>query len=297
MPEGRELYINLQGANYVVRKESGITTVKVELQTAANPANVTGSGSLAALSTYSFGEPWASNNSTYSFDTDPASDTFLMLVYETIGDNDKDQDGNSNTGVAIGAVVNKDIWGIVAYDGSNNQVLGSDSEPLAFNWEYDSDGADMQDWGSVTYLLNNDDTYKLLDDPIRFASITAQNNAGDTKNLALQFDGWMMGLPDMYMELEKNDWTMTEDVADKIVNLVAGTELTDASDSTLTYILKPLEISQFLTVKNDTTGMDLPDVSLADSVNVDAIDIYTAPNMGDMPTGTSLLYSEGKIIE
>ena len=129
LPEGRELYINLQGANYVVRKESSVTTIKVELQTAANPSNVASSGDLAALSGYTFREPWADNNSTYTFVTDPASSDFLMLVYETIGDNDKDQDGNANTGVTVGAVVEKDIWGIVAYDGSDNQVEGADGEP------------------------------------------------------------------------------------------------------------------------------------------------------------------------
>ena len=64
LPEGRELYVNLQGANYVVRKESGVTTIKVELQTAANPANVASNGSLAALGGYTFREPWADNNST-----------------------------------------------------------------------------------------------------------------------------------------------------------------------------------------------------------------------------------------
>ena len=298
LPEGRELYINLQGANYVVRKESSVTTIKVELQTAANPSNVASSGDLAALSGYTFREPWAGNNSTYTFDTDSASNTFLMLVYDTIGDNDKDQDGNANAGVVVGAVVAKDIWGIVAYDGSNNEVLGADSEPLAFNWEYDSDvGTEMNDWGSVTYLLNDDDTYALLDDPIRFVSIEAQNNNGDTKTLALQFDGWMMGLPDMYQELQKNDWNMDEKVADKIVNLVAGTQLTDASDGTQTYYLKPLEISQFLTIVTDTTGLTLPDVSLADDVDLAAIDIYTAPNMGAMPSGTTLLYSEGNLLE
>lgn len=297
LPEGRELYINLQGANYVVRKESGTTTIKVELQTAANPSNVATGGDLAALSGYTFREPWADNNSTYAFDTDSASDNFLMLVYETIGDNDKDQDGIANEGVEVGAVVEKDIWGIVAYDGSDNQVLGTDSEPLAFNWEHDSDGAEMSDWGSVTYLLNDDDTYALLDDPIRFVSITAENNAGDTKTLALQFDGWMMGLPDMYQELQKNDWNMDEKVADKIVNLAAGTQLTDASDETQTYYLKPLEISQFLTIVTDTTGLTLPDVSQADSVDLDAIDIYTAPDMGAMPSGTTLLYSEGNLLE
>lgn len=295
LPEGRELYVNLQGANYVVRKESGTTTIKVELQTAANPANVASTGTLAALGNYTFREPWADNNSTYTFDTDPTSDTFLMLVYATVGDNDKDQNGDPNAGVAVNAVVAKDIWGIVAYE-SGSEVLGADNEPLAFNWEHDSDGAQMNDWGSVTYLLNADDTFALLDDPIRFVSITAQNNGGDTKTLALQFDGWMMGLPDMYHELSKNDWTMTPELADKIVNLTAGTELTDSSDITQTYLLKPLEISQFLPIVSDTTGLTLPDVSLADSIDLTAIDIYTAPTMGGIPSGTSLLYSEGKLL-
>jgi hypothetical protein len=295
LPEGRELYVNLQGANYVVRKENGATSIKVELQTAANPANVASNGSLAALSGYTFREPWADNNSTYAFDTDPTSDTFLMLLYATVGDNDKDQSGQPNTGVAVNGVVAKDIWGIVAYD-NGTEVLGADDEPLAFNWEHDSDGAGMNDWGSVTYLLNDDNTYALLDDPIRFVSITAQNNAGVTKTLALQFDGWMMGLPDMYQELSKNDWTMTPELADKIVNLVAGTELTDASDITQTYLLKPLEISQFLPIVTDTTGMTLPDVTPADNIDLTAVDIYTAPTMGGLPTGTTLLYSEGKLL-
>lgn len=295
LPEGRELYVNLQGANYVVRKESGVTTIKVELQTAANPANVASTGSLAALDGYTFREPWADNNSTYTFDTDPASGTFLMLVYATIGDNDRDQDGNPNPGVAPNNVVEKDIWGIVAYDGGA-EVFGTDGEPLAFNWEHDSDGAEMNDWGSVTYLLNADDTYALLDDPIRFVSLTAQNNAGDTKTLALQFDGWMMGLPDMYQELEKNDWTMSDELADKIINLAAGTELTDASDITRTYLLKPLEISQFLPIVSYTGSLELPNVAQADSIDLTAIDIYTAPTMGGIPSGTTILYSEGKLL-
>lgn len=33
---------------------------------------------------------------------------------------------------------------------------------------------------------------------MRFETISAQNGAGDTKTLALQYDGWMMGLPNMY---------------------------------------------------------------------------------------------------
>jgi hypothetical protein len=290
LPEGRELYINLQGANYVVRKVSGNTTVKLELQTAANPKNVLAGGAMDDVGTYIFKEPWAENNSTYTFDTDPNSSTYMMLVYETIGDNDKDQDGTKL--YSEGAPVEKDIWGIVAYDGAT-QVEDASGNPLGFNWEYASSA---NDWGSVTYLLNPaDDSYVILDDPIRFESITAYNNAGQEKTLALQYDGWMMGLPDMYEELFKNDWVMTEQMSNKIINLPAGTAVTDATTGA-GYLLKPLEISQFLTLVTDTTGLDLPDISQGEALAPENINIFTAPVMGDMPSGTTILYSEGKLV-
>jgi hypothetical protein len=103
----------------------------------------------------------------------------------------------------------------------------------------------------------------------------------------------MMGLPDMYEELSKNDWVMTSQVSHKIINLPEGQELIDATDGTH-YVLKPLEISQFLPVVLDTTGLDMPDVSRAESISIDSIDIFTAPDMPDMPDGTTILYSEGK---
>ena len=156
----------------------------------------------------------------------------------------------------------------------------------------------MQDWGSVTYLLNADDTYKLLDDPIRFTSITAQNNNGVTKNLSLQYDGWMMGLPDMYQELEKNDWTMTSDLSGKIINLAAGTELTDASDPMQHYYLKPLEISQFLPVVTDTTGLTLPDITQGANIDLNTVfPTFTPPDMGDPAPNAVVLYSEGKLVD
>ena len=295
LPENRELYVNLQGANYVVRKVNGTTTAKLELQTTANPSNVLSGGAMAGLSGYTFKEPWAADsNSTYAFTTDPADPNYLMLVYASIGDNDKDQSGDL---AAVGDLVEKDIWGIVAYSGST-QMEDADGNPLAFNWEYDSDGAGMQDWGSVTYLLNADDTYKLLDDPIRFTSITAQNNNGVTKNLSLQYDGWMMGLPDMYQELEKNDWTMTSDLSGKIINLAAGTELTDASDPMQHYYLKPLEISQFLPVVTDTTGLTLPDITQGANIDLNTVfPTFTPPDMGDPAPNAVVLYSEGKLVD
>jgi len=130
---------------------------------------------------------------------------------------------------------------------------------------------------------------------MRFDSITAQNNAGDTKTLALQFDGWMMGLPDLYQELEKNNWTMTTTISDKIINLPAGTEVTESSTGTA-YVLKPFDISQFLAVVPDTTS-GLPDISDSDVVDVADVPNFTEHGMGDMPVVTTVKYSEGKLVE
>ena len=277
LPENRELYINMQGANYVVRKETGQDpTCKLELQTAVNPDNAT---DIVPDGTV-FSDPWNSANSTYELVTDPADDDYLMLVYRTIGDNDRDQSGEPKEGVAIGAVAGS-VWGIEA---------DIDGATVAFNWEYNAEGG----WGSVSYLKNLNGSYKLLDDPTRFDSITAQNGAGDDKTVALQYDGWMMGLPEMYQELEKNDWTISDEIADKIINLPAGTQVTDAATGT-DYLLKPLEISQFLKETADITG--LPDISAGQDVDLATVPDFVEHGMGDIPTNTVLLYSEGNPVE
>ena len=157
---------------------------------------------------------------------------------------------------------------------------------MAFNWEYSDDGG----YGSVTYLKNLNGSYKLLDDPLRFDTITAKNGAGDDKTLALQYDGWMMGMPDLYQALEKNDWTITDEIANKIINLPAGTRVTDTETQT-DYLLKPLEISQFLKETADTTG--LPDISAGQNVDLSTVPDFVEHGMGDIPTDVDLLYSEG----
>ena len=72
-----------------------------------------------------FSDPWNENNSTYEFITDSASDNYLMLVYKTIGDNDKDQNGDPKEGVTVGGIVSN-VWGI-------ETTYAGDSEPTAFN--------------------------------------------------------------------------------------------------------------------------------------------------------------------
>ncbi len=279
LPENRELYVNMQGSNYIVRKETGQEPVcLLELQTAVNPLNA---ADIVPDGTV-FSDPWNNANSTYEFITDPNETNYLMLVYKTIGDNDRDQNGDPVDGVVVGGVVSN-VWGI-------ETTLPGDNQPTAFNWEYSADGG----WGSVTYLKNSDGSFKMLDDPIRFNSFTAQNGAGVTKTLSLQYDGWMMGLPDMYWELEKNNWTISDDIANKIINLPAGTPLTDAATGT-EYLLKPLEISQFLSPTSETTG--LPDITQGQSVDLSTVPDFVEHGMGDLPTDVELLYSEGIPVE
>ncbi len=286
LPEGRELYINMEGANYIVTRSGEDLTVKYELQTACNPENAT---TVVPAGT-EFTEQWNSNmSSTYERQTKPARDDYLMLVYKTIGDNDKEWDEGSQTyiardGIAVGDIISN-VWGITATIG------GVETQ---FNWEYNANGG----WGAVTYLMEGNDTdgweYVLLSDPVRFDSITATNGAGDTKTLSLQYDGWMMGLPDMYMDLQKNNWVMTEDMANKVINIVAGTEVTDSStDPATVYVLKPREISQFLSVVTDTTGLTLPNIALGADVSLSTVPVFVDHGMGAMPTDTEIKYSEG----
>jgi hypothetical protein len=106
----------------------------------------------------------------------------------------------------------------------------------------------------------------------------------------------MMGLPQMYEELGKSNWTMTDTIADKIINLPTGTQLTE-SDSGDLYLLKPLNISQFLSLVTDTTGLDLPDISEAEDVDLDTVPDFVEHGMGDMPDVTTVKYTEGKLVE
>jgi len=280
LPEGRELYINMQGSNYIVTRTGNTYETKLELQSVANPDNVSTFVQAGTV----FKDPWnPDGNSTYEFVTDSSSLKYLMLVYKTVGDNDMQAGGLASA--EEGAVVTDDKWGLQAY-------VNDEQTDDMFNWEYQGEN---ENWGSVTYLKNTDGTYKLLDDPMRFNSITATNNADQEKTLALQYDGWMMGLPMLHEELMKNDWVMTDEIKNKIINLPAGTEVTEASTGTA-YLLKPLEVSQFLDlVSSDTAG--LPDISQADSVDLSTVPVFVDHEMGDMPEDTTIKYSEGEPVE
>lgn len=303
---GREYYINSRGGNYVVKRKDAADAavsyeVMMELQNAANPVNV--GGMLPGNADY-LRTPWRPEVQ-YTFATDVGdAATFMKLVYLTDDPGTPDDD--------VGTVVAAGQWGLQAYtasgtpgDASDDQPLMADGTPVAvdqygfptdpaqrpveYNWEY---SADDNGWGVQKFLLDDNGGYVLLSDPIQLQPITLTNGAGDSKTVALQFDGWMHGLPDLYYELSKNNWQMSDEISDKVVNIPAGTEVTDATDGGITYYVKPLEISVFLAeVPSNTVGV--PDITAADAVDLDDVPDYVAHGMGDMPDA-EVKYSEGK---
>jgi hypothetical protein len=166
-----------------------------------------------------FRAQWGNNE--YGFEIDPTNSAFLKLRYVSGADNQ----GNP---VTAGDVVTDGQWGLIAVDAGGSDILDAQSRSIQFNWEYPRDG---ETWGVMTYLVESGGNYKLLDDPIALAPVTLTNGAGDSKTLSLQYDGWMHGLPNLFEELRKSDFVVTQAIADKIISIPAGTEVTDATDS------------------------------------------------------------------
>jgi hypothetical protein len=307
---GRDYYINNRGANFIVKRMDDVTPitagkyeVMVELQTAANPVNY---GSILPAGSAYLRAPWRPEV-RYTLNTYAASANFLKLIYATDDPNTQDVDES-----AVETVLSGGEWGLRAY--TDNGTAGDltddaplmangtavtvdqwgvptdpDLRPVEFNWEYSTDD---NGWGVQRYLLDGEGDYVLLSDPIQLQPIQATNGAGEPKTVALQFDGWMHGLPDLYFELSKNNWQMSQEISDKVINIPAGTEVTDSSDGTTKYYVKPLEISVFLAEVPDTTP-GVPDITDADAVDLADVPNYVAHGMGDMPEA-EVKYSEGK---
>ena len=283
LPLDREYYINNQGANYVVtRTGAGTYNVKIELQTVANPANA--ATFLTTGVTTTFKPQWNdAGNSVYQFVTSSTNPKFLKLVYQTVGTNDTALLNEAGSPVAAGDVVTQGVWGLVAYE---NGVATSQQ----YNWEYPRQG---ENWGTLTYLIDATGAYKLLDDPIALAPVTLTNGAGVSKTLSLRYDGWMHGLPDFFEELRKNGFVVTVDIANKIINILAGTSVTDAVDSSKTYLVKPLEVSQFLDVVADPGTLDLTN---ALAVDLGTVPVFVEHGMGAKPDVSVVKYSEGTLL-
>jgi hypothetical protein len=146
--------------------------------------------------------------------------------------------------------------------------------------------------------------YDNLGNPVKAdpngAAVTVGVDESNWKKVNTQFDGWMHGLPDMYHELAKNDWSIVG-LGDKVRRLIAGQEVMDSQGTA--YYAKPMDMSLFLgeiTEQSITdAGRTVPDLTQAQSVDLSTVPDYTAHGMGAMPTSNGgeplvVKYSEGK---
>ena len=311
---GRDYYINSNGANFVVKRKNANSTIAasdyevwIELQSAANPVNV---AAILPPGTSYLRTPWRAD-ARYKFETDDTSPNFLKLVSLTDDANTPDVDESTTPTVHTSGE-----WGLRAYTDNDTPgdftddkplkangalvtadpfTLPADQRPAEFNWEYSQDGG----FGTQQYLVKGNGEYLILSNPVQItvASGDAVDAAGDPVNkpLTLQFDGWMHGLPDLYNELSKNGWVMNANISNKVINLPAGTEVTDISQ--VSYYVKPLEVSVFLNQYNGTPG-NAPDITQAEAVSLDSgMPTFVEHNMGALPANTVIKYSEGKAVE
>ncbi len=311
--------------------------VRLEIQTTANPRNCnttnTCSDIVPSAADY-FRTPW-DQSVRLELVTDPSSSDYLLLKYNAV-DTDSTNNANSGAtvGQVVGtgmwglqawsngtdgiagsteagpdeAVGTTDDWtsddypldnsgGKVTVDEWGNPDSTSNTRPVEFNWEFcDPTSGQNQCWGAQTYLKDASG-YVILDDPIMLDPITVQNAVGTTKTLQPQYDGWLHGMPDIHETLRNNNWQITQDIKDKVINIPAGKMVTDGNEN---YYLKPLETSVFLETVVDplTIPVDsIPDVSQADNINLDTLPTFTEHNMGAMPTVTKVKFSEGILVE
>jgi len=312
--QGREYYINSNGVNYVVRRVAATNAaadyqVQLELQTTANPSNVL---TILPTGTDHLGIPWRPELKL-KLETDSASVNFLNLVYAA-------DDPTTNAVETSADVYTNGEWGLQAFDASNQPLDASGNpvtvdnfgvptdptiHPAQFNWEYSANGG----WGTQQYLCTTDcnsvSNYKLLDDPIVLqAQAFNYSYQTATKSLALQYDGWMHGLPDLYRDLQDNDWTMTTAMSQKIINIPAGTQVTD--NKGVVYYIKPLEVSVFLAEVTDSNTLATIQSDLSTSLTAaSGLDVSQAstllPSFTDSGMSTTIptadiKYSEGEAV-
>ncbi|MEM7232168.1 MAG: hypothetical protein AAF517_08345 [Planctomycetota bacterium] len=290
---GREYFVNNRGANLRVRRNGDDGTaedfeVYMEVQTVAKPGD-----DLATL--YPEGtvlvDPWDPEfSSRYTFETDPASDNYLLLVFETVNETDQSE------GFSAGDVVtNKDIWGL--------RIVGDESsfeEATLFNWEYRGEG---DFFGGVTYLRDSDNELVLLSEPIRFQPVALPrtddivNDRAEEEWLtySLMFDGFLHGLPDTNYELQKVDFEgdgITAILSNN-VRIADGLELT-SDDGDGTYLVKGVDVGIFLGFVTDFPDGEQPDMTEATGLDLDEeIPEFTHPDIDGTVPDAELLYVEG----
>jgi hypothetical protein len=264
LQSGREYYFNNSGTNYVVNLVSGAPDVKLEIQSVAHPwdaATFVPDGTV-------FTQPWCGQQScpTFEFVTDPTSLDYMTLRYASVPTGDK-------SGKGVGDLADSGMWGLQASIGGAT---------VQFNWDYPPPGQQ----GGVQQFLLDGTAYVQLHDPLRLDSVTLSNTA-DTRTFSLQFDGnWMQGLPNVWDELRKANFEVTDAVKAKVFSIPDG-------DLVAGYLVKQLQVCQYMAASSATP---LP-LTEAQAIDLTTVPAWAPTGIGAKPSPAPLKYSEGKSVQ
>jgi hypothetical protein len=280
LTSGQQYYLMNQGTNFVYTNGLNSSAFQIEVQTVANPANATtftGTGTV-------FTPQWSNGYSTnYTFVTSSNDPRYLNLVYNTVDSHDQNL---ALLNAQPGHIVTTGIYGLVANDGTQ------------YNWDY---ATSQNPYGLLTYLVGpgTSTAFKLLDDPISLQSFSVTNISGANPiNVSLMYSGWMSGIPDIYNDLMMTDWVMTPDLQTKVYNIPDATPVNDATDNTKHYLIRPLQITEFLNPITTYSGTLNPSTVIADLSTVPTVDTSgIIPEMTTVPSITTIKYSEGNLVQ
>ena len=278
-------FFNVLGNSYGLTATTvGTTTtfdLEAQLATVANPLNLAalvGNGVLLVPPGYDPVNP--NQTSTYTFDPDPDSATFMSLVYASVGPQEP-------ATARKGAVVAQPVPGLADVSPSG-AFLGN-----RFEWAYSTAPGGR---GYQTFLYSQvsggQKSWLIPDPPIAFRPVTLATAAGSSVTLSLQFDGWMEGLPDFLGVVAGSGGSLPDAVAAAVVNLPAGQQLTGADGHP--YLVKPLEVGVFLkpAAKPDPSL----DLTLANGINLAdpaVLPQYSDNGMGAPPSPATVKYIYG----
>lgn len=226
--------------------------------------------------------------SLYRLATDPQSANHLLLVYDTVSEED------AADGIQAGDVVTEDLWGL--------RVQGDTAplrEAVLYNWEYQSA---QEDFGAVTYLMDAEGRFVLVDEALRFEPVAlptaddvlAGRPEADWLTYRLEYDGWLHGLPDAGHELERGALSAegVDAVLGSNVRVPDGLPLVEAGTGDI-YFVRATDVGILL--EPAAPGVSGPSLAPAASLDLDTgLPRFEDPRVSaTIPADAPLLYVEG----
>jgi hypothetical protein len=239
-------------------------------------------------------EPWSEDGSKFALDVDPESPNYLLLEFAVVSDAD------AQDGIQVGDLVGDDLWGL--------RVAGDDTpmeEAVLFNWEIQAEG---EDFGGVSYLVDEQGDYVLLDDPLQFEPVALpttrdlldESPQEEWLSYSLAYDGWLQGLPDTDHELRTGELSgdAMVSVLEGNVRVPDGLPLFEEGSGDV-YFAKAVDVSMVLEPVSDPESVELPDLAPAEALDLDAeLPDYTVPDLDTtIPEEAPLRYVEGLPVE